>query len=281
MRQRVDHPGGDARLLEEPEPDQRRGEFVIAHRELHGFAEIHAAENGESVHPIEREMRVQAGAEGEMRIAGQPEGVAIALDDLVHGDQDRRRAQLFERDVGSAQCILRRHAFGGQARRRRARSSLRETRAVPIRSRSCARRLSSAAPEVGARAPLGDRIFPAPNNMFACPHGSKLESEGRRQRLLLILAREARPRRLWHSRYPPAGRRPFQLGASAAGANEAVGSARSGPRQFSQQRRRDPSPPRPSPFHSVPGGMGPMYPAPANRNITENRESRCHGCGRP
>src|SRR5580658_5447542 len=59
-------------------------------------------------------MRLQSGLEGEMRIARQSDGVAIALDDLVHGNQDGRGAQFIDRDVGPAQCIERRNAFRGK-----------------------------------------------------------------------------------------------------------------------------------------------------------------------
>ena len=46
--------------------------MMVFHDEFHRFAKIRAAENREAIHSISCDMGLQAGSEGEVRIAGQP-----------------------------------------------------------------------------------------------------------------------------------------------------------------------------------------------------------------
>ena len=123
MRERIDRPNRPTRLVGEAQLDHWRRKLMVADDELHGLAKVHAAEDGEAVHAVRRDMRPQARQEGE--VPTEADCVLIRRDDLRDGHEHCWRPQLVRRDRGSSQPgggrdALRREAFHdhGDFRRR-------------------------------------------------------------------------------------------------------------------------------------------------------------------
>ena len=78
---------------------------MVSDREVHGAAEIGAAQHGIAVHSIGGQVDAGADRESEMRVARQRDRISIALDQLVRGNASCRYIQIRETKVSICQRI--------------------------------------------------------------------------------------------------------------------------------------------------------------------------------